>query len=118
MDKQPIFNFEVIKVLPTPLNRQIFEALKISTDGYLNARCEYRQNQVKRLTVNLTDREHKAEEALATRLDTEVAEAVRARKTKLEDLSSFCNKGSDVSPGYLFDNLHASCDCQAQFCDC
>ena len=71
LPEQPIFNFYVLKVYPTPLSRQIFETIKISTDGYLNAKCEFRQNQVKRLTTNLTARELRAEEAHAARLESE-----------------------------------------------
>ena len=50
----PRFEFKVVKSHKSCLDRQIHEAIKISTDGFLNAKCEYRQNLVKRLTVNLS----------------------------------------------------------------
>ena len=68
----PVFKFKVLRSRKSCLDRQIHEAIKISTDEILNAKCEYRQNQVKRLTTNLTAREMKAEELQAAKLVTEI----------------------------------------------
>ena len=52
--QQPDFKFKVIRVHKSCLDRQLHEAVKIAEVGTLNAKCEFRQNQVKRLKVNLT----------------------------------------------------------------
>ena len=47
----PRFEFKVVKSHNSCLDRQIHEAIKISIDGVLNAKSEYRQNMVKWLSV-------------------------------------------------------------------
>ena len=83
----PRFSFKVIKTHKSAMDRQIHEAIKIADCGSLNAKCEYRQNQVKRLSVQLT-----AEEATASRLDVEIG-TVKALVSKLN-----VNKGSFIDP--------------------
>ena len=100
--EQPQFIFKVIKVHNSPLDRQIHEAIRISSDGFLNARCEYRQNQVKRLTVSLTARELKAEEAHANKLDVEIGEAIQRLKKRLKDRPIVSNKVSLNDSGLYF----------------
>ena len=81
---QPVFKFKVTRVHKTPLDRQLHEAIKIAEVGTLNSKCEFRQNQIKRLKVNLTAREVKEDEAKA-KLDREIGEAVDILATKLKD---------------------------------
>jgi len=59
---QPLFTFKVLKQHRSPLDRQLHEAVRISPHGGLNSKAEYRQNQIKRLSVQFTDRELKAVE--------------------------------------------------------
>ena len=84
MVTQPPFTFKVLKVHRSALERQLHEAIKISTDGVLNARCEFRQNLMKRLSVNFTERELREQDKLADRLDREAAAAVAELSRKLE----------------------------------
>jgi len=53
----PRFQFKVVNCLKSSMDRQIMEAIRISTDGELNSKCEWRQNQLKRISVHLTERE-------------------------------------------------------------
>ena len=41
------------------LERQVHEGIRISTEGALNSKTEWRQNQLKRISVHLTERELK-----------------------------------------------------------
>ena len=66
------------------MDRQIHEAIRIATHGSLNAKCEYRQNQVKRLSVTLTSRELKEEESRAAKLDQQMELATKCLIEKLE----------------------------------
>ena len=79
-----MFMFKVIKTHKTALERQIHEAVRIASHGVLNARCEFRQNQLKRLSVSLTARELKAEERQAERLDQEMALATKILADKID----------------------------------
>ena len=81
----PVFNFKVLRSHKSCLDRQIHEAIKISTDGILNTKCEYRQNQVKRLSTNLTAREMKAEELQAAKLDSQLDQATKNLALKLQN---------------------------------
>ena len=62
MIPKPLFTFKVLKQHRSPLDRQLHEAVRISPHGGLNSKAEYRQNQIKRLSVQFTDRELKAVE--------------------------------------------------------
>ena len=84
MVTQPPFTFKVLKVHRSALERQLHEAIKISTDGVLNDRCEFCQNLVKRLSVNFTERELREQDKLADRLDREAAAADTELSRKLE----------------------------------
>ena len=59
LETQPTFKFTVIKTHRAALDRQLHEAVRISTHGHLNSKAEFRQNQIKRLAVQLTARELK-----------------------------------------------------------
>ena len=59
---QPEFKFRVLRSHTSALDRQLHEAIRIATDGKLNSRFEYRQNLVKRLSVELTAKELRAAE--------------------------------------------------------
>ena len=79
----PAFSFHVVRTHKSSLDRQIHEAVKIAECGTLNAKCEYRQNQVKRLSVHLTERELKAAEDKAAKLDAEIGSAIKVLVNKL-----------------------------------
>ena len=81
---QPPFTFKVLKVHRSALERKLHEAIKISTDGVLNDRCEFCENLVKRLSVNFTERELREQDKLADRLDREAAAADTELSRKLE----------------------------------
>ena len=83
----PRFTFKVLKAHKSCLYRQSYGAIKISTDGVLNSRCEYRQKQVKRLTISLTARELKEEETRAASLDLENEKATADLRKRLSLLS-------------------------------
>ena len=85
---QPNFKFKVLKVHRTPLERQLHEAVKISTDGKLNSKSEFRQNQIKRLAVQLTARELKAVEKELEKEDIETQMAVTSLTCKLNSNKS------------------------------
>ena len=64
------------------------------------------------MTVHLTEREHRAEEVHAARLDSEVADAVRLLKTKLDSLPKVSsNKGSEMSRFSLLSDQKHACTC-------
>ena len=44
MKTQPVFKFTVLKPHKTPLDRQLHEAVRISSHGFLNSKSEFRQN--------------------------------------------------------------------------
>ena len=89
---QPPFMFSVLKTHVSSLDRQVHEAVKISTDGSLNSRCEFRQNQVRRISVHLTAKELQAAEREAAKGDEAMQLAVRDLEKKLScSLSSNTN---------------------------
>ena len=64
------------------MERHIHEAVKISTDGVINAKCEFRLNELKRLSVQLTPMQ--AEEAKAAKLDLEINSAIKNLVEKIK----------------------------------
>ena len=102
--EQPLFKFKVIKVHKSSLDRQIHEAIKISDVGSLNAKCEFRQNQVKRLSVSMTAKKIREVESKAARLDHEISVAVTRLADRLKK-TKFGNKGSKLSSFYVCDDL-------------
>ena len=58
---QPVFQFKVLRVHQSCLDRQVHEGIRIAMDGSLNSKCEWRQNQIKRIAVQLTDKELRVE---------------------------------------------------------
>ena len=56
------------------------EAIRISSDGELNSKCEWRQNQIKRISVHLT--EHELE-----MVKKELASESKQIKTAIDNLS-------------------------------
>ena len=84
---QPVFKFSVVKQHRSPLDRQIHEAVRISTHGKLNSKSEFRQNQIKRLSVALTDRELKAVRKELEKEDEDTEQAMKALSVKLKNKS-------------------------------
>ena len=96
MTTQPEFKFTVLRSHSSALDRQLHEAIKIATDGELNARCEYRQNLIKRLSVELTAKELKAAEREAMKGDAELVAAVKNLEEKLSSTIYSENKSSTI----------------------
>ena len=84
---QPVFKFKVIRVHKSCLDRQLHEAVKIAECGTLNSKCEFRQNQVKRLKVSLTAKEMREDEAKAAKLDLEIAGAIKNLTRNLNEFN-------------------------------
>ena len=84
LDVQPEFKFSVLRTHRAPLDRQLHEAVRISTHGQLNSKAEFRQNQIKRLSVQLTARELKAVEKELTREDLVTKAAVDSLTCRLK----------------------------------
>ena len=61
------------------------EAVRISPHGGLNSKAEYRQNQIKRLSVQFTDRELKAVERELAKDDHETEAALKSLSLKLQN---------------------------------
>ena len=74
---QPLFKFKVLRSHPTPMSRQIHEAIWISSYGVLNSKSDYRQNQVKQLKVNFTVWDIKKVEADMAKDDAKVQVAIK-----------------------------------------
>ena len=51
---KPKFSFNLIRVHRSCLERQVHEGIRISTEVALNSKEEWRQNQLKRISVHLT----------------------------------------------------------------
>ena len=51
---KPKFSFNLIRVHRSCLERQVHEGIRISTEGALNSKAEWRQNQLKQISVHLT----------------------------------------------------------------
>ena len=83
LDCQPEFKFTVLKSHRAPLDRQLNEAVRISTHGQLNSKAEFRQNQIKRLAVQLTARELKAVEKELDKEDLVTRTAVESLTCRL-----------------------------------
>ena len=77
---QPKFEFKVLNCHRSSLDRQIMEAIRISSDGELNSKCEWRQNQIKRISVHLTDHELEM-------VEKELASESQQIKTAIDNLS-------------------------------
>ena len=86
--KQPAFKFRVLRTHKSALNRQIHEAVRISTHGKLNSKAEFRQNQVKRLAVCLTAQELKSVEKELSKNDAATTKAINSLTAKLNDLKA------------------------------
>ena len=91
LNDMPKFNFRVLTCHKTSMERQLMEAIRISSDGELNSKCEWRQNQIKRISVHLTENELKMVEK---ELEVENRETQRA----LDDLNEKLNRISNVKP--------------------
>ena len=94
---QPVFKFKVIRIHKSCLDRQLHEAVKIADCGTLNSKCEFRQNQVKRLKVSLTAKEMKEDEAKAAKLDQEIAGAINnlANDPAINNFATTCRMTSN-----------------------
>ena len=92
MESRPLFKFTVLKSHKAPLDRQLHEAVRISTHGKLNSKAECHQNQIKRLAVQLTPREMKTMEKELTKEDKVTEAAVESLSIKLKS-----NKSSTLS---------------------
>ena len=82
---QPPFKFSVLRQHRSPLDRQLHEAIRISTHDGLNSRAEYRQNQIQRLSVQFTDRELKAVERELAKDDHETEAALKSLSLRLKN---------------------------------
>ena len=89
--RQPEFKFKVLRVHKTAMDRQIHEAIRIASHGILNVKCEYRQNQVKRLFVTLTSRELKEVKSCAAKLDRQMELATKCLIEKLDNNKNVSN---------------------------
>ena len=56
---QPPFSFKVLRVHRNCLERQVHEGIRIAAEGDLNSKSDWRQNQLKRISVHLTEKEMK-----------------------------------------------------------
>ena len=105
MISQPVFKFSVLKVHKTPMDRQIHEAVRIGTDGKLNSKSEFRQNQIKRLAVQLTSRELRAVERELEKEDIETQAAIESLTCSLKS-----NKISGISKEFDSNSSTGSSD--------
>ena len=80
LESQPQFKFTVLKAHKTAFDRQLHEAVRISTHGNLNSKTEYRQNQIKRLAVQLTAKELKVVEREISKEDLVTEAALNSIK--------------------------------------
>ena len=82
---QPLFTFRVVRQHKTPLDRQVHEAIRIGSHGNLNSKSEYRQNQIKRLSVNLTAKELKEVERDLVKDEAELELAMTLLSNKVSN---------------------------------
>ena len=96
----PEFKFSVVRSHKAPLDRQLHEAVRIQEKGVLNSKSEFRQNQIKRLTVNFTDRERKVVESELDRADSQTALAMKLLSNKVDSniVSLTANAALDTPP--------------------
>ena len=111
MTVQPLFKFKVLRSHKTAMSRQIHEAIRISSHGCLNSKAEFRQNQIKRLAVNLTPKELKAVEEEAEKADEGEVAAMDLLSKKLNSLNKVsCSTAIASAPAILTPNSQVDLD--------
>ena len=109
---QPVFQFKVVKSHKSALDRQLHEAVRITSHGALNARAEFRQNKIERVAVSLTTREQRAADKVTEREEAETLAAVQVLSTKLDQ-----NKLVKTIPSNPTFSDHLDCVSLVEFAD-